>query len=244
MKKLERIFLLDFFRGCAVCGMILFHLLWDINFFSIIPIALYSGFIGAFQQLVLFSFVFLSGFSLIVSFQRTKSNFFSKWVWRVLFLFAVAFAITFVSWFLFPAQPILFGVIHLVAFSTLISLPLLKHKRLSIICSVFILASPFLLQISSFAIPPLFFFGFAFSPPALDFVPVFPWAGVFLLGVFFAQNLVKNGLLVFKFFALNSKPFSFVSFLGRHSLLVYLLHQIILFPLVFLVSLLLGFAPS
>jgi uncharacterized membrane protein len=65
MNSIERIFLLDFFRGCAVCGMVLFHFFWDINFFSIIPIALYSGFIGVFQQLVLFSFVFISGFSLL-----------------------------------------------------------------------------------------------------------------------------------------------------------------------------------
>jgi uncharacterized membrane protein len=76
------------------------------------------------------------------------------------------------------------------------------------------------------------------KPITEDYVPVFPWIGVVLLGIYagrfiFMQNrpdrlsLAPSGKLA-GFFV------RFPAWLGRHSLLIYLLHQPILLGILYL----------
>ena len=63
---------------------------------------------------------------------------------------------------------------------------------------------------------------------AMDFVPLYPWVGFVLLGIFlesihFHRIPIKEHILL--------KPFEIM---GKHSLKIYLLHQPIFFGLLFL----------
>ena len=58
----------------------------------------------------------------------------------------------------------------------------------------------------------------------LDYFPLLPWFGVVLLGIYFGKLLYPKGKRRFNINLENK----YLSFLGRHSLIIYLLHQPIL----------------
>jgi uncharacterized membrane protein len=64
------------------------------------------------------------------------------------------------------------------------------------------------------------------KPRTEDYVPLFPWAGVMLVGVALGHALVRNQFRTVT--GLGRAP-RVVAWLGRHSLAVYMLHQPLLF---------------
>ena len=60
---------------------------------------------------------------------------------------------------------------------------------------------------------------------SVDYTPIFPWFGVVLVGLGIGEFLYGNGM---RHFTMPDLPDVFVrplSFLGRHSLLIYIVHQ-------------------
>jgi uncharacterized membrane protein len=60
-----------------------------------------------------------------------------------------------------------------------------------------------------------------------DYYPVFPWIGVFVYGIALSKILYREKKSLFKF---NLKD-NIISFAGKHSLLIYVVHQ----PIILLV---------
>jgi uncharacterized membrane protein len=74
----------------------------------------------------------------------------------------------------------------------------------------------------------------------VDYYPLLPWFGVALLGIFAGYSLYPQGQPQFGWPDVSKIPFvQSLRFLGRHSLLIYLIHQPILIGLLFV----LGFRP-
>ncbi|MFC1906028.1 heparan-alpha-glucosaminide N-acetyltransferase domain-containing protein [Chloroflexota bacterium] len=67
----------------------------------------------------------------------------------------------------------------------------------------------------------------------LDYFPMLPWFGVFLLGIFAGKLLYPEGVRRFKFRDLNNPATKSLGFMGRHSLLIYLIHQPIALAILF-----------
>jgi uncharacterized membrane protein len=66
----------------------------------------------------------------------------------------------------------------------------------------------------------------------VDWYPVFPWFGAALLGVFVGFTLWPGGRRRFDLPDLSqTAPVRGLAFLGRHSLLIYLVHQPVLLGL-------------
>ena len=66
----------------------------------------------------------------------------------------------------------------------------------------------------------------------VDYFPIFPWFGIVLVGMFVGNVLYKNYSRSFKLKDLSSKKeVKLLSFLGRHSLIIYLIHQPIIITL-------------
>jgi uncharacterized membrane protein len=68
----------------------------------------------------------------------------------------------------------------------------------------------------------------------VDYYPVLPWFGLSLLGIFTGYTLYPQGVRRFSLPNLAALlPVRGLRFLGRHSLLIYVIHQPILIGLLF-----------
>jgi len=73
----------------------------------------------------------------------------------------------------------------------------------------------------------------AAKPVTEDYVPLFPWMGVLFLGIALGHLLVRTDFRAIM--SLAPLP-RWLAFLGRHSLAIYLLHQPLLFALLWLAT--------
>lgn len=224
----NRIHWIDLWRGLAVLLMIVFHFAYGFDFFEIREISLNSGlwfFIGNFVR---FSFLLIVGFSLFLSYRkyRSKYSFFLKHhLTRAIKLMGIALMITLVTFLIFPDVYIRFGILHLISVGIIVGIFFVRLPLLSLVSGFLALLAPAIANVQSGA---LYLYLFGFSQPgfaALDHFPIFPWIGFILIGIGFAHLLN-----FFQFFKSSGKiPFPSIQVLGRHSLLIYLIHQ----PLIF-----------
>jgi uncharacterized membrane protein len=123
-----------------------------------------------------------------------------------------------------------FGILHAISVSGLISLLLLKLN------SFYLVLLAFLVFFTNLLVPnPLnadYFWQWLIytteTPSSLDYRPIIPWITPFILGMASYKLLKKWGLLEPN----NStaqRDLSILSWLGRNSLIIYLIHQPILF---------------
>ncbi len=232
---MKRFFEVDSARGLALLAMIAFHALFDLNFFAGYSFSLFSGpffFLGRFAA---FTFIFLVGLSLTLSFNKSRKklkgfSLFKKYLFRGLKVFSLGLIITGFSFVLFPAYTIVFGVLHLIGLSIILAFPFLKKKNASLAVGIAAIAAGLFLGTMTFSFPWLLWLGFMpFDFQSFDYVPLLPWFGVVLLGAFAGNLLYPKGTWVFSLPDLSaSLPVKLLSFLGRHSLLIYFVHQPIL----------------
>ena len=82
-------------------------------------------------------------------------------------------------------------------------------------------------------------FDIAGTPPMADYMPLFPWLGVFLLGCVIGRTCYKDKKTLFagkgKVMSAVARP---VECIGRHSLIIYLAHQPVIYALLFVIFLL------
>lgn len=74
------------------------------------------------------------------------------------------------------------------------------------------------------------------APYMADYMPLFPWLGVFLLGCVIGRSCYKDKKTLFankgKAMQVISRP---VEFIGRHSLIIYLAHQPVIYGILFVI---------
>lgn len=137
---------------------------------------------------------------------------------------------------MFPQTFIYFGVLHHMAFAMLICR--LSHRlgRWNVLVGGVIIASGLVYQWSLFDQSWLNWVGFMTHKPATqDYVPVFPWMGVMLMGsglaeAWFGRSEHRKAPLP----RISTQSVPVLQYLGRHSLVVYLVHQPLLIGLLWL----------
>ena len=151
-------------------------------------------------------------------------------------LFIVGMGITLVTWLLLPGEFILFGVLHCIGLSIALSPLFLGFGRWNLLPgAVLLLLGPVIAGVSG----PLALAWLGIHPAdfaSLDYVPLVPWLGVFLLGMGIGASLYPGGLRGFPAREAERPSLRPVTFLGSHSLPVYLVHvPLILLALTLLV---------
>jgi uncharacterized membrane protein len=235
-------------RGLALVNMVLYHLLYDLVYIYAVPVAWFSiRRCFVWQQAICCTFIIISGISFTLAKRPLRNG---------LLLLICAAGLTAVTTIALPGQQILFGVLHLLAAAALLTVllrPLLaKIPPLAGLCCAVLLfivlrslPSGYLLfqyPLSSglYRSPYLFFLGLP-APGfySADYFPLLPWYFLYLAG-FFAAGYVRDFLafLQEKFAFVEKKPYraldDTLGFLGRHSLLIYLLHQPVLMGVLYL----------
>ena len=231
----------DVMRGGAIVLMVIYHLLWDLWLFQVLPnIVLYDGFWKYFQRYIATSFILLVGVSLTLSYRqalrRRKGNasLFPKFLKRGLMIFGWGMVISAVVWAAGIGY-MHFGVLHLIGFSIIAAYPLIRYRWPNFFLWMALFVGGYFLQGPTVDFTWLVWLGF--KPPhyyPLDYFPVIPWFGVVLLGVFVGNTLYDaDGRRFFLPDWSAFPPFRLLEFLGRHSLVIYLIHQPILFAILF-----------
>jgi len=219
---------LDTARTLAVVCMVIFHFTFDLALFGHIDAGTMSQpFWYYFARLIAGSFLFLSGIGLWLAHGRgiRWPAFWKRWA----MIAAAAALVTLASLWLVPGGPIWFGILHALAATALLGLLALRLPwPVTLGLALLIFAAAWGPRFP--ALDPLWLVwtGLAESRPMMgDYVPLIPWIAPALAGLAFAKA-VKLDLWR------GTRPSRLtraLTFPGRHSLIIYLLHQPILFGL-------------
>lgn len=234
-----RLLELDVFRGVAILMMIVFHFLYDLHFYQLAKFRLFSNpFWLVYRETLVFLFLGVVGVCLFLE-HRNGIRWRPYWR-RFLRITAGAALVTVTTYLYDPKRVVLFGVLQLILVSSLLALPFLRRKSLCLTFALFLLAFGHIgdLNESRHYVPYLTWIGFgALRVRAFEIFPFIPYFGYVLLGIYLASFVFKNGQN-YLFVRLNSESRRnfFLSFLGRHSLLIYLAHRPISLGIVYLMA--------
>ena len=179
----DRFWEIDCLRGIAVFLMLLYHFLYDLNFFGIENIQVGSGFFLYVGRSAAFIFIFISGTALSISHSRAlnkemdgiQTESFSKYLKRGLKLFFMGLLVTLITWIFFPGQYIVFGILHFFGVSSVLAYPFLKYGKENLFFSLFFGLIGLYLRDKTFGFSTLLWLGFTPENFAtLDYFPIFP----------------------------------------------------------------------
>lgn len=232
----------DAARGAAIIMMVLYHLLYDLDTFGGYDIESTSGFWGGFADVTAFMFVFLVGISLSISSSKARAigqperDAFRKYLKRGARIFGYGMLITAAFWISGLGGAVIFGILHLIGASIVLAYPFRNLGALNaglgtliVALGLYVGAQELVLE----GLPGILLAPLGVTPADLlmpDYRPLLPWFGVVLLGLF-AGDAIYGGENPRRKPAGSSPRLAGtrpLAFLGRHSLVIYLLHQPVL----------------
>ncbi len=229
-EKKKRIDAIDAARGLALVLMVIHHFLIDLVKLCGAPWWIFSNpLFDLLHYIFAGLFIFLAG--LCCRFSRSNLK-------RGLIAYGIAMVMTVVTSLPIINDPIRFGVLHLLGFCMIFFA--LTHKAWDaiprflapILYIALLVGSALLIHYTDIGSAARWLFPFGWMYPGFysaDWFPIFPWLFVFLLGAWAGLYVVEHKL-----------PERFYTFtcpilpqIGRKSLLIYVLHQPILYGLVY-----------
>lgn len=229
---------IDTLRGIAIIMMIIYHGLVDVELVSGIYLPLTTGFWKYFQTVTAALFLMISGTSLVLSTSNLKSpnELVTKLLKRGTKIFSFGIIITIVTKIALGNSFIIFGILHLMGLATIIAIPLLRLEYTNLVAGIaMILIGNYLYQ-QTFPFSYLLWLGFiprGFS--SFDYFPLLPWFGYYLIGIFLGNKLFASKDKPYQLLPSKLSNFSLIrllSFLGKNSLVIYLLHQPLLLAMI------------
>lgn len=242
-KKQDRIWEIDFLRGIAIILMIFFHIIFDLNFYSITNFNISSGILFFIARLSATMFITIAGISLSISYSRVKNklnkkDILKKFIKRGTKILFLGLVISVVTWIYLQEGFIIFGILHFIGVSIILSILFIEFKYMNILLGIVFIFIGFFLRSFTFDFNLLLPLGFVPNNFwTVDYFPLFPWFGIILFGISIG-NMIYPGLKR-KYHIKDLSDNSIIAslcFLGRNSLFIYFIHQpiIILLIIIFL----------
>ena len=220
-------------------AMIIYHFYWDLGYFGFIDLRVVTQGLGLIiAQLIGLSFITIAGIASRL--QSLTNSYKSKMVRRIFRLMSISIAISILTFIIDKSNFIFFGILHFLSVCSLISLILIKIKsnfQLLLIC-----LGTGLISISeiTFNIPFIFsWLGFSKELPLTnDFYPIIPWITFYFFGFWLGGIINKIPNKKYQNLS-NTDPqlsvvLKLIEYVGRKSLIIYILHQPLLFSLFFI----------
>lgn len=202
----KRIIEIDLLRTIAIIMMIVFHIAFDLYYFYGFPIDLFGSVWQSFRILTASLFLIVAGIA---------TNFTAQPLRRAGIVLSCAALISMVTYIYDPKTFIYFGILHCIGLGMLVLIPLKRLKEFTILIGLALALAP--------ALSPL--------RPTLDFYPPIPWIGLMLIGYGVGHYLyVRNNFRLP--ITINQ---SLITFPGRHSLIIYMIHQPIILGILYLI---------
>lgn len=240
----SRLYGLDLIRGVTLLSMIGFHGMWDLVYLFGVSAEWMKGTAGyLWQQSICWTFILLSGFCWSLGRQQMK---------RGIQVWCCGLLISVVTWVVMPESKILFGILTFLGTAMLLLIPI--QKFLEKITPLIGAAGSMLLFLlfrnindgwlgfekwNLVKLPEALYEGWAmtylgFTPKSFwstDYFAVLPWFFLFVTGYFLYRYLQeKDRLSVFR-----ARHMRRIEWLGQHSLWVYLLHQPLVYGVLYIV---------
>ena len=226
----HRLFALDALRVFAILMMIAYHFIYDLKYFGYVDwnTPLGDGF-RQWRTSIVFGFVFAMGISMGIAHSRGRNQ--RSFLIRLGQIFACAMLISVVSIFMFPVSYIYFGILHFMTLASLLTYALVGKPRLALG-----LGAAIVLAFWTGLVPYGWPINLISGLPGYteDFVSPFPWFGVALIGLalgeFYTHRRERHTALTN--WNIGGPIGKTIDFAGKRSLLIYMIHQPILFGLI------------
>ena len=231
--------LLDELRGLDLISMMFYHGMWDLVFLFGLPVQWYQDKPGyIWQQTICWIFILLSGFCVPLGHKTAR---------RAAEVFGAGALVTLVTWALMPADLVLFGVLTFLGSAMLLTAlarPLLDRVPagvgLAVSAALFFLTRNVNQGFLGFEglllapVPAGFYANtltafLGFPQPGFystDYFSLIPWLFLFWAGFFLHKVVGRENME-----PLRRSICPPLGWMGRHSLLLYLLHQPVIYGL-------------
>ncbi len=245
-KSRPRMHTLDELRGFAIFCMIFYHTFYTIGFFFGMSWGIWLiNFFSPAEPFFAGLFILIAGLSCNLSHSNLE---------RGVKLAIISVIVTIITYFVLGEKNMIrFGILHMLSASMILYGLINKYLKLippwiGILFNAVIFALTFSVPIHIFGVPPLFsvsipdsfystHFLFMLGFPhntfeSSDYFPIIPWTFLFIAGTYIGRIGILHKFPKFMF----KKRIPFFALLGRHSLLIYLAHQPVIFALCYAVK--------
>ena len=222
----NRINIIDSTRGFLILGMVIYHFMFNlVEFAGINSYLLYNPLVNLIQVIGSSIFIIISGIS---------SNFSKNNLKRGIKILLLALVVTIFTFLFNSNSYVKFGILHFLGVASILYdyiQPKFDKLKLSkmfpiIMIILFIIISNILQN--DFETKYLWALGITTTNfSSSDYFPIFPWIFMYFLGVYLGKP-IKEKKLPKWFYTFKCKPLSYI---GKKSLVIYILHQPILLAL-------------
>lgn len=219
---------LDVLRGVCLLLMIIFHFGYDLSIFGYTTYDTNADIEWrVFRAIIVSGFLLAVGMSSYLAYHRHIDK--TKLIKNLLKLISVSLLISLGSYYMYPQHWVYFGIIHFVSVALPLSLLFVRRPNIALLVAGVIIVGYFgdilSLQTSwEWSVEHI-----GIPQHTIDLVSFIPWFGVVLLGI----AIIHHKLLP----VIPANAVSrFMARMGRHSLLIYLIHQPILFSGFYLIQ--------
>ncbi len=219
----KRFWEIDLVRTVALLGLLTFHTLELLYFFDLYPTLLRTGVWFWIRAANCGLFIFPAGVALTIAYSRGKRM--SSFMLRGLKIFGLGMLITLLSLLVIPDEYVRFGILHFFGIAFILAPFFLRFRYINLIVGVALMAvGIYLIEQGIFVDFPWLLWLVPYAFRTLDYWPLIPWFGIFLVGIFFGKILYPQGNRGFNIPEISNPVASAVMLLGRHPLLVYIVH--------------------
>ena len=236
----------DLIKGVAVIFMVIFHIFYFPNQYGFKEFNYDTKTLTTLAKIAQIIFITGVGVNMYISYnsdkekikkdKKKKSEFLKKQLYRILKLVLIAIFISIFSYFIFGNMFVKFGILHFMAFSSLLLLPLVDSPKLLVVIVLVTLFIRYLIGKDKkifYGVPPkiAFITGLYSSYGAVDHFPIIPWIVFICIGIILGRvitNKKNQDLLVDKKEDKNLITKG-VKWCGKNSLEIYVVHWILLF---------------
>ena len=240
---IKRYYLIDSIRGITLISMLLYHAMWDLVYLFGANVGWFADTAGhIWQRSICISFILISGFCFSLGSHKLK---------RGLTVLAASAVITLATVLFMRNSIIIFGILSFIGSAMLIMLPLERLLRrvncyvgffLSVLLFI-IFESVTLGYINLFFVKlylPKWLFANTFTAflgfphpmfVSYDYFPIFPWIFLYIAGYYLFHIFSRLGLMRL----LHRPRIQPIEFIGRHTLIIYLVHQPLIYGLLYII---------
>jgi len=232
----KRFWEIDVVRTVAIIIMIVFDVLYVLNYLGIQNTGVpgpYHGFWWWISIVNVCVFTILAGVSLTISQARTSRKM-SSFMLRGLRIFGWGMVITLLTWLIAPDEYIRFGILHFFGIVFILAPFFLRFRFINLILGAALLAAGiYLLEQGIFVDFPWLLWLMPYGFRTMDYWPLVPWFGLFLVGMFGGKMLYPQGNRRFNIPEFSNPVASALTLPGRHPLVMYIAHWPILIGIMF-----------